>query len=210
MYHIYQGNIMDEELNPHMQPADAIELDDEDAPPRLLGYDHSGEAMYSDEIPTSNEDGVERDIRDAEHPRALARWLKHLRRQSNTPKSIVAMQMSASERVVTNMEKGKDSELSFVNVARYLEAIGMSCRLRVHDVMMHGEQRERRLILDAARALSALRESFGDNRDQRLTQELDRFLVHTMTKLLLRAHDETDGMQETFVCGIRVERVPYS
>lgn len=200
---------MEKELNPDPRSSADMQTDDDDASRQLLGVDHLGQPIYDDEIPTGTEESFLRDCRDAEHPRRLAHWLKFMRKELGNSKDCVAMQMSTSVRAITDMEKGEDSDLRFVDVARYLEAIGAGCTLRVRDYTLHGRDRERRLILDAARSLSALRECFADRKERVLTRELDRFLGETLTKLLLGVHDESAEQQEIFVCGMRIERVPF-
>jgi hypothetical protein len=199
---------MEQHLNQEIHPSGLAEYDDDEAPPQLLGIDHLGQPVYNDEIPTGTEESYTRDCRDAEHPQKLAHWLKFIRKEFGNSKDCIAMQMGTSVRTITDMEKGEDSDLRFVDVARYLEAVGAGCSLRVRDYTLHGRDRERRLIVDAARSLSALRECFADRGERLLSRELDRFLGETLTKLLLGVHDEAAVQQEIFVCGIRIERVP--
>ncbi|MCZ7556288.1 MAG: hypothetical protein M5R41_07805 [Bacteroidia bacterium] len=200
---------MDEHVNPDTEAPARHDADDEDASRRMICVDHTGQPIYDDEIPTGTEESFLRDCRDAEHPRRLAHWLKFMRKELGNSKDCIAMQMGSSVRAITDMEKAEDSELRFVDVARYLEAIGAGCTLRVRDFTLHGQERERRLIIDAARSLSALRECFADREERVLTRDLDRFLGETLTKLLLAVHDEAVEQQEIFVCGMRIERVPY-
>ncbi len=209
MYNILQGKIMEEEPNPDIRPSVEIEPDDDDPPRRQICIDHLGQPLYDDEIPTGNEESFKRDCRDAEYPKRLTHWLKFMRKRFGTSKECVAMQMGKSLRDITVMEKGEDSDLRFVDVARYLEAIGVDSRLRFSDVMLEPEEEERRLILDAARSLNELRGVLQKREDARMLAALDRFLGGTLTSLLLRAHDSETPSHEIFVSGVHIEPYPF-
>ncbi len=136
-------------------------------------------------ITSQNErDGSEYD------PRAAVKWLVDLRERHGISQRVLADRLGVSQSTLSRLESGEDRHLSIAEAAAYVNALGMSCTLKIFDDGMPADVQLRRTVIEVMRLLtrlSRLLERHGAN--DAVIRELDAFIGGGISPLLLEALD---------------------
>jgi len=117
-------------------------------------------------ITSQNErDGSEYD------PRAAVKWLVDLRERHGISQRVLADRLGVSQSTLSRLESGEDRHLSIAEAAAYVNALGMSCTLKIFDDGMPADVQLRRTVIEV------------------MIRELDAFIGGGISPLLLEALD---------------------
>lgn len=149
---------------------------------RLPSADNGNAEMFGIE-PIFTEEERETD------PRAVVTWLTELRHRRGLTQEHIAEFMDCSASRISRIESGDDRHLSISEAAAYVDALGMSCTLKVYDDEMPMDVQLRRTILEASRLLTRLHRLLKFRGNKEAILRIERFIGGEMMELFIKALD---------------------
>ncbi len=141
-------------------------------------------------------------------PRAVIQWLTELRHRRQLTQEEMAQSMQCTASRISRIESAEDRHLGLAETAQYIEALGMSCTLKVYDDMMPMEVQMRRTVMETARLLCRLCRLLKFRGEKRELAHVERFIGSTMSPLFFEFMDDAMLQRDAAFGAMHAELAP--
>lgn len=141
-------------------------------------------------------------------PRAVILWLTELRHRREVTQAEMAQSMQCTASRISRIERAEDRHLGLAETAQYIEALGMSCTLKVYDDLMPMDVQMRRTVLETARLLCRLCRLLKFRGEKRQFAQVERFIGSTMSPLFIEFMDDAMLQRDAAFGAMHAELAP--